>query len=780
MSLISKTIEHLKNPLYRNGYALIVSSAVTSVLGLLYWVLAARQYTAEAVGINSAMISTITLIAQIAQFNMINTLNRFVPSAGKNTKRLVLTAYSITFVLALVVSAIFLLTVNYWSPTLSFLRADSTLFIIFMLSAVGWGLFNLQDSILTGLRQATWVPIENLVFAIAKIGLLVLFATMLPQIGIFSSWMAPLIVLILAVNLLLFQRLIPQHEATAPESNEPFSMRQILQFSAGDYVASLVWTATVLILPIIVLEQAGAEANAYFYLAWQISYSLYLVSRNMGMSLITEGARDQSRLYELSYRTIVQTSRIMIPAVLVIVIFAPLGLSFFGPDYVTEGTAVLRLLALSAIPNIFNALYISIARVQRKIKSLLLILGSLGIIVLVSSYIMLGLYGIIGIAIAWLVCQTFLAVLLLLTELRPIWLNRLNVQPIVKLAGFVLRPFRRQNNQEQIELAESIFPQIRSQVPLVPGIAAPHQWIIQKLLKTVSDVTVLVLGPKGGRPSAMLKLPRTENGIKSLFGQKLALNELHSHPNLQEWRELLPRVLADGEVEGQKFFVEQIVPGVDSRDVFDTNERRRRIVTNAAMMMSQIHQNTASVVLVDDRLFDRWFAHRFGLLHEVYAQQTKVGSTEAALARLEARLRDNIVGKQLAVSWIHGDFSPGNILVSPDTLGVTGIIDWDLAEANILPHIDLYHLLLATRMMEQSLELGDVVRDLLQGGEWESHETAVLQAAQAALPGEAVDDDTLILLTWLWHVTSTLAKSAQYATHWLWGPKNLGQVIDSI
>ena len=48
---------HMASPLYRNAYALMINTAVTGVLGVLYWLLAARSYTAVEVGRASAAIA---------------------------------------------------------------------------------------------------------------------------------------------------------------------------------------------------------------------------------------------------------------------------------------------------------------------------------------------------------------------------------------------------------------------------------------------------------------------------------------------------------------------------------------------------------------------------------------------------------------------------------------------------------------------------------------------------------------------------------------------------
>ena len=55
---------------YRNGYALVASSLLTSALGLAYWVVAARAYSATAVGVNAALISAMTFLTSISQLNL--------------------------------------------------------------------------------------------------------------------------------------------------------------------------------------------------------------------------------------------------------------------------------------------------------------------------------------------------------------------------------------------------------------------------------------------------------------------------------------------------------------------------------------------------------------------------------------------------------------------------------------------------------------------------------------------------------------------------------------
>jgi aminoglycoside phosphotransferase (APT) family kinase protein len=126
---------------------------------------------------------------------------------------------------------------------------------------------------------------------------------------------------------------------------------------------------------------------------------------------------------------------------------------------------------------------------------------------------------------------------------------------------------------------------------------------------------------------------------------------------------------------------------------------------------------------------------------------------------------------------VHGDFAPENVLVTPDGKQLTGIIDWELAEPNGVPLLDLMQLFVAARAEAQSQEFGAVVCALLNSADWLPHEHKLLKAAQAALPTEPLDLRTLLQLCWLKHAASNLTKSARYANHWIWLRQNVECVL---
>jgi hypothetical protein len=66
----------LGDPMLRNGYALIVSATAAQVLGVLYWIIAARTAPAAVVGRNATAISVMLFLAGVAELNLMSTLIR--------------------------------------------------------------------------------------------------------------------------------------------------------------------------------------------------------------------------------------------------------------------------------------------------------------------------------------------------------------------------------------------------------------------------------------------------------------------------------------------------------------------------------------------------------------------------------------------------------------------------------------------------------------------------------------------------------------------------------
>ncbi|MEV0928053.1 lipopolysaccharide biosynthesis protein [Streptomyces spongiicola] len=393
--------------MFRNAYALMLSTGVSAALGLGFWLVAARYFTEEAVGQGSAAIAAMRLLASITATTMIGAVVRYVPRAGRATGPLVWRAYAVSSAVVCVACAAFLVTLDLWGPSYAPLRGPVA-GAVFTAACVGWALLTLQDGVLTGLREAVWVPVGNAVFSVGKLLLLVVLAGALPVLGVFVSWAAAIALSVLPLGWLVFRRLIPRH-AAAEGGREPPRMRDIGRFLAGDSVGALFSLAMINLLPVMVAVRFDAAHNGFFYIAYTVGGTMEFMAINMASSLTAHASHSPGSLADGVRGALRRMALLLVPVVAVLVVFAPLILAPFGPDYAEHGTTVLRLLAAAALPRVVVELYIGVLRVQGRTGVLAALQGTMCAMVLGSAAVLMGPSGISGAGLAMLLSMALMA-----------------------------------------------------------------------------------------------------------------------------------------------------------------------------------------------------------------------------------------------------------------------------------------------------------------------------------------------------------------------------------
>lgn len=394
--------------LLTNAYALMTNTVITGLLGLAYWLLAARHYAPVDVGRASAAYSAMNLLAGITALSLIGAMARFIPRSGRRTGALIKRGYALSVASAVIGGVVFLMFTGRPGSSyaeLAGLRAGA----IFIGCVVVWSLFTLQDGALIGLRSARWVAIENALFGIAKIALLLPLAILIPHTGLYVSWMVPAVLAVPLVNLLIFGRLLPRHADLACDAQPP-SSRQVGRFLAGDVTGALCLLATVNLVPVLVAGIVGPGTNAYFYMAWTIGVMIDLLAANMALSLTVEGSFDPAGLARHVKAALRRTMLLLVPIAIGTVLFAPWILGMFGPGYAKYGAPILELLAVATLPRTVTELYLGALRAQSRTKLVALIQGVRAALILGMTLVLIKAMGIIGAGVAVLVSQLIMAV----------------------------------------------------------------------------------------------------------------------------------------------------------------------------------------------------------------------------------------------------------------------------------------------------------------------------------------------------------------------------------
>ncbi|MCZ9341057.1 MATE family efflux transporter, partial [Streptomyces sp. TRM76130] len=255
---------------------------------------------------------------------------------------------------------------------------------LFVAACVAWALLTLQDGVLTGLRKAEWVPAGNAVFSVGKLILLAFLASALPVLGIFVSWAVAIAFSTLPLGWLIFRRLIPRQAATDHDLRPP-AYREMGRFLAGDSLGALFSLAMINLLPVMVAVRFTAAENGYFYVAYTVGGTMEFMAINMASSLTAHASHDPRRLADGIRGALRRMTLLLVPVVAVLVAFAPQILGPFDDDYAEHGSAVLRLLALGALPRIVVELYIGVLRVQGRTGALAAVQGAMCALVLGSA-----------------------------------------------------------------------------------------------------------------------------------------------------------------------------------------------------------------------------------------------------------------------------------------------------------------------------------------------------------------------------------------------------------
>lgn len=396
--------------LYRNTLYLILNSGALAATGFFFWIVAARLYPVEAVGLASAAISAMGLLALISTLGLDYGLIRFMPGSSEKAGEIINSCFTVAVVISIALAFIFLAGLSIWSPALLPIRGHPVFFTAFVVFTVAATLNTFAQRSFIAERKAGWALSQGLIFGLLRFILLIILVTFFETFGIFASW-GIAISLAVAIGVLIF---LPRVEV----GYRPFPMvrkeviNDLMHFSLANYAANLLWTIPGLILPLIVVNMLGAEKNAYFYIGWAVGSILIFIPTATSLSLFAEGSHAEEQLGQEVKKSLKFILLILIPAILILLLLGDKILLLFGEAYSQNATRLLWIVALSALPLSINQVYFSIRRVEKRMKGVIGLSACIAIVTLALSYILLPQMGIIGAGISWLIAQSLVAVVI--------------------------------------------------------------------------------------------------------------------------------------------------------------------------------------------------------------------------------------------------------------------------------------------------------------------------------------------------------------------------------
>jgi O-antigen/teichoic acid export membrane protein len=399
------------DPLLRSAYSLMLNVVLTSGLGVAFWVVAARIFPSEVVGRDSALVSAMVTVYTLCSLNLSAAMIRFLPVVRRDPKRTVLAAYGVTAAATGIGALVFALVAPRVAREFDFLHHRPGLALLYIVAAAAWGIFTLQDAVLTALRRAPWVPAENALFGVLKIVALPLLFVAHTSHAVFIAWVIPMVLLVIPVNYLIFWRVMPSRTIRPGEVSpvERFGRRGLARFMAQDYLGTIFFQAASTALPIVVVALLGSSKGAYFYMPFMVVSAFDLMFLNVTSSLTVEAAVDESRTPLLVRSVVRRFGPLLLAGVTLFTAGAGLLLLPFGGEYASQGAPVLRLLAISSVARAVVALYAAICRVEGHAARIALMQGGTLVLILTATVGLSHVAGLEGVGFAWLIANGVVA-----------------------------------------------------------------------------------------------------------------------------------------------------------------------------------------------------------------------------------------------------------------------------------------------------------------------------------------------------------------------------------
>ncbi len=411
--------QQIKDPLHRNSLFIMSSTVVTSVLGFVFWIIIARFYDVTAVGYGVATLNAIFLIAALGKLGLGTAIVRFISKEEKPTE-LINACLTLTGLVSLAISAIFIAGIDVWSPVLSFIKGNAAFIVAFIFFALFSTLSGMMEQVFIALRRADLFLLRTSLLGLLRIALPLLMVIFFRAFGIVSSCGIAIGITLLVSLFILLPRVIKGYK---PAPRLKFDrIKTIWRYSAGNYLANIFGQAPDKLLPILIVNirlpgvspAEGAMQVAFFYMAWRLAFFLFMIPNATSRSLFAEGSHFEDKLAANVRRSYKFTFILLVPAVVVVLLAGKWLLLLFGASYSENALSLLRVLTFSSLFVAVNHVYYSVLKVHGRIRELIVLSGFIALATLIGTYIITPTTGIIGVGYAWLASQAAVSVYIML------------------------------------------------------------------------------------------------------------------------------------------------------------------------------------------------------------------------------------------------------------------------------------------------------------------------------------------------------------------------------
>jgi O-antigen/teichoic acid export membrane protein len=388
--------------LFRNSIYIMGTTAVTSLLGFVFWLVAARTLSATEVGRSAALISAMLFVSVFTNLGLGQVFVSRLASrgAGRDWSVTVTTGLALAALASLVGGAAAAILLPALIPSLKGGLSPVT-FLLLPLGVVGAACSLVIDYACIAERHAKPSFIRNSVAALLRVALIPL-ASVVPTDG--TTWILAIWAFsFLVIDLVAVFRVLPAlgHDFRPTLAGWRTELAEVRGLIAGHQSINLGAQASTYLLPVLVSARLGPEQNAYFYTTFMVASALFFIAPAIGNALFAEGAHEPEKLGRDVRRAARHLLMLAGPPALVLLVAGPLILGFFGPAYAEEGDTLLLILIAAAAFDSVLQLSLAVLRVKHRLQDAALATWVALVVAVGGTWFLLPPLGLEGAGLGW-------------------------------------------------------------------------------------------------------------------------------------------------------------------------------------------------------------------------------------------------------------------------------------------------------------------------------------------------------------------------------------------
>lgn len=234
------------------------------------------------------------------------------------------------------------------------------------------------------------------------------------------------------------------------------------------------------------------------------------------------------------------------------------------------------------------------------------------------------------------------------------------------------------------------------------------------------------------------------------------------------------RFLYKGYAGSQAYYCEERLSGY-AIDI--PISKMNKLVMKAAKFITDFHKETTRAITINERNFKTLFAGEFNRLL-LYIDNKYIRKVE----EIESIIKKKVVGRHFKMVWTHGDYNIENTLFDTKTWHLQGVIDWDLAQKEGLPLLDILYLLLYKSSLVTKKTIAETFKERFIKRNFAYPEKELIHKYLSLITISEEFLEPLFIMFWINHIVKRyhdhLVKSSSDNTAWM--RENVYDAIDLI